>query len=163
VTVVRAAAVGTPVRSALGLGEWEMGGGDECGEEGRAPRPFIWSDGGAGRPDEEGDRVADVGGINAGRPVRWGGKQRGEWGVMRGQNVSPFLGEEGSSGQRQRAWEVAAVAPDWAFGGRRRPGRLTGRAHLLVRGRQRGRLGQKVGGREVGHGWVKRGRERGGP
>jgi hypothetical protein len=32
--VVRAAAVGTPVRSALGLGEWEMGGGDGCGEEG---------------------------------------------------------------------------------------------------------------------------------
>jgi hypothetical protein len=26
-TVVRAAAVGTPVRSALGLREWEMGGG----------------------------------------------------------------------------------------------------------------------------------------
>jgi hypothetical protein len=33
-TVVRAAAVGTPVRSALRLGEWEIGGGDECGEEG---------------------------------------------------------------------------------------------------------------------------------
>jgi hypothetical protein len=33
-TVVRAAAVGTPVRIALGLGEWEMGGGDGCGEEG---------------------------------------------------------------------------------------------------------------------------------
>jgi hypothetical protein len=33
-TVVRAAAVGTPVWSALGLGEWEMGGGDECSEEG---------------------------------------------------------------------------------------------------------------------------------
>jgi hypothetical protein len=49
--VVRAAAVGTPVWSALGLGEWEMGGGDECGEEGQAPRPFIGSEGGAGRPD----------------------------------------------------------------------------------------------------------------
>jgi hypothetical protein len=32
--VVWAVAVGTPVRSALGLGEWEMGGGDGCGEEG---------------------------------------------------------------------------------------------------------------------------------
>jgi hypothetical protein len=31
---VRAAAVETPVRSMLGLGEWEMGGGDECGEKG---------------------------------------------------------------------------------------------------------------------------------
>jgi hypothetical protein len=38
---VRAAAVGTLVRSVLGLGKWEMGGGDECGEKGRAPRPFI--------------------------------------------------------------------------------------------------------------------------
>jgi hypothetical protein len=34
VTVVRATAVGTLVRSALGLGEWEMGDGDGCGEEG---------------------------------------------------------------------------------------------------------------------------------
>jgi hypothetical protein len=33
-TVVRAAAVGTSVRSALGLGEWEMGGRDGFGEEG---------------------------------------------------------------------------------------------------------------------------------
>jgi hypothetical protein len=32
--VVRASAVGTLVRSALGLGEWINGGGDECGEEG---------------------------------------------------------------------------------------------------------------------------------
>jgi hypothetical protein len=75
--VVTAAAVGTPVRSALGLGEWEMGGGDECGEEGRAPRPFIGSEGGAGRPDGEGDRASGGGGINAGRPVRWGGETEG--------------------------------------------------------------------------------------
>jgi hypothetical protein len=33
-TVVRVAAIETPVRSALRLGEWEMGGGDGCGEEG---------------------------------------------------------------------------------------------------------------------------------
>jgi hypothetical protein len=32
-------------RSMLELGEWEMGGGDECGEKGRAPRPFIGSEG----------------------------------------------------------------------------------------------------------------------
>jgi hypothetical protein len=42
--VVRAAAVRTLVRSVLGLRKWEMGGGDECGEEGRAPRPFIGSE-----------------------------------------------------------------------------------------------------------------------
>jgi hypothetical protein len=34
VTVVRAAAVGTPARSALGLREWKIGGGDGCGGEG---------------------------------------------------------------------------------------------------------------------------------
>jgi hypothetical protein len=32
--VVRVAAVETLVWSVLGLGEWQMGGGDECGEEG---------------------------------------------------------------------------------------------------------------------------------
>jgi hypothetical protein len=54
--------------------------------------------------------------------VRFGGegKQRGDWGVKMGQNAVPFLGEEGSSGQRQRAWEVAAAAPGRASGGRRR-------------------------------------------
>jgi hypothetical protein len=31
---VRATVVGTPVRSVLRLGEWEMGGRDECGEKG---------------------------------------------------------------------------------------------------------------------------------
>jgi hypothetical protein len=30
-----------------------------------------------------------------------------------------------------------------------------------VRGRRRGMLGRKGGGREVGHGWAERGRERG--
>jgi hypothetical protein len=54
-----------------------MGGGDECGEEGRAPRPFIGSEGGAGRPDEEGDRASGGGGINVGHPVRWGGETEG--------------------------------------------------------------------------------------
>jgi hypothetical protein len=33
-TAVRAVAVGTSVQSVLGLEEWEMGGGDECGEKG---------------------------------------------------------------------------------------------------------------------------------
>jgi hypothetical protein len=52
----------------------ENGGGDECGEEGQAPHPFIGSEGGAGRLDGEGDREAGGGGINADRPVRWGGE-----------------------------------------------------------------------------------------
>jgi hypothetical protein len=75
--------------------------------------------------------------------VRFGGewKQRGEWGVKRGQNAVPFLGEEGMVGRRQRVREVAAVAPGRAFRGRRRSGRLIGRARLSVRGRRRGRLG----------------------
>jgi hypothetical protein len=46
-------------------------------------------------------------------------KWRGEWGVKKGESVVPFLGEEGSSGQRQRTWEVAAGR---ASGGRRQPG-----------------------------------------
>jgi hypothetical protein len=33
-TVVRAAAVRTPMPSVLGLEEWDMRGGDECGEKG---------------------------------------------------------------------------------------------------------------------------------
>jgi hypothetical protein len=49
---------------------WRVGNGgrDECGEEGPAPRPFIGS---------EGNRAAGGGGINAGRPVRWGGEMEG--------------------------------------------------------------------------------------
>jgi hypothetical protein len=35
----------------------------ECGEEERAPRPFIGSEGGAGWPDREGDGEAGGGGI----------------------------------------------------------------------------------------------------
>jgi hypothetical protein len=53
------------------------GGGDECGEEGRAPRPFIGSEGGAGWRDGEGDRAVGTGGINAGCPVQWGGEIEG--------------------------------------------------------------------------------------
>jgi hypothetical protein len=58
--MVRVAVVGTPVQSTLRLEEWEMGGKDECGEEGRAPRPFIGSEGsgaaGRGRGRGSGDR-----------------------------------------------------------------------------------------------------------
>jgi hypothetical protein len=69
---------------AVKLGEGRLGArrvgngcGDECGEEGRPSRPFIGSEGGAGRPDGEGDWAAGGGGINAGRPVRWGGETEG--------------------------------------------------------------------------------------
>jgi hypothetical protein len=48
-----AVVVGTLVRSTLGLGEQGNGGGDECGEERRAPRPFIGSEG------ERGGRAAE--------------------------------------------------------------------------------------------------------
>jgi hypothetical protein len=61
----------------LGVRRVGNGGGDECGEEGRACHPFIGPEGGAGRPDEEGDRAAGGGSINAGRPVRWGGETEG--------------------------------------------------------------------------------------
>jgi hypothetical protein len=54
-----------------------MGGWDECGEEERAPRSFIGSEGGAGRPDGEGDRAAGGGSMNAGHLVRWGGDTEG--------------------------------------------------------------------------------------
>jgi hypothetical protein len=53
---VRAAAVRTPVWSALRLGEQGNGGGDECGEEGRAPSPFIGSEGERGGQASEGNR-----------------------------------------------------------------------------------------------------------
>jgi hypothetical protein len=52
---VRAAAVRTPVRSALGLGERGNGGGDECVEEGRAPQPFIGLEGERGGQGSEGN------------------------------------------------------------------------------------------------------------
>jgi hypothetical protein len=106
---VRAAAAGTLVRGALGLREWEMGRGDECGEEGRAPHPFIGSEG------ERGGRT----GKEIGRPVvassmpaiqfSGEGKWRGEWGVKRGENAVSFPGDERSSGRWQRAWDVAVA------------------------------------------------------
>jgi hypothetical protein len=111
----------TPVQSTLGLREWEMGGGDECGEEGRDPHPFIGSEG------ERGVRT----GKGTGRPVvvasmtavRFGGegKGRGQWGVKKGENAAPFPGEEGSSGRRQRVRVVVAAVPGRASRGRRRP------------------------------------------
>jgi hypothetical protein len=80
--VVRAAVVGTLERSLLGLGEWEMGGRDGCGEEGRAARPFIGSEGGAGWPDGERDQAAGGGAsmlvIRLDGEGKWGGGVSGE-------------------------------------------------------------------------------------
>jgi hypothetical protein len=77
----------------------------------------------------------------------------GRTAVYGGPGPALFPGEEGSSGRREHAGEVAAVVPGQASGGRRRSGSLTGWACLSVRGRRRGRLGRK--GREgVGHGWA---------
>jgi hypothetical protein len=97
--------------------------------------------------------------IKAFNPLVLGGERRGEWGVKRGQNAAPFLGEEGSLERRERVGEVAVAAPGRAFGGRRRPGSLIGWARLSVRGRQWGRLGRK-GKEEVGHGWAGKERRR---
>jgi hypothetical protein len=71
-----------------------MGGEDECGEEGRAPRPFIGSGG------ERGGRTGKGIGwsvVAASMPfVRFGGegKQRGEWGVKRGGGVRRHFWEK---------------------------------------------------------------------
>jgi hypothetical protein len=61
----------------LGARRVGNGGRDECGKEGRAPRPFIGSEGGVGRPNREGDQAVGGGGINASRPVQWGGETEG--------------------------------------------------------------------------------------
>jgi hypothetical protein len=71
-----------------------------------------------------------------------------------------------------RGGVIGAVAASVGGGGggarsgfrrKKTAGRLTGRARLSVRRRQWGRLVWKGGGREVGHDWAERGRERGGP
>jgi hypothetical protein len=159
-TVVRAAAVGTPVRSALRLGEWEMGSGDGCGEEGQAPHPFIGSEGGVGRLDGERDRATGGGSINAGRPVRWGGETGGwgEWGVKRG--------ECGAVSGRGGVIGAVAAPPGRASGGRRRSGRMIGWAAYQWgggggagwaerEGREMGHSWSRKEGREVGRGWAK--------
>jgi hypothetical protein len=74
--VVRAAAIGTPMRSTLRLGEWEMWGGMSAVRR-RELLTLLYGRRGAGRSDGEGDREAGGGDINAGRPVRWGGEMKG--------------------------------------------------------------------------------------
>jgi hypothetical protein len=97
------------------------GGGDECGEEGRAPRPFIGSEGKRGGLTRKGIGWPVVAASMPAIRLDGEGKRRGEWGVKRGESAAPFLGEEGSPGRWQRTREVAATAPGQASGGRRRP------------------------------------------
>jgi hypothetical protein len=98
-----------------------MGGGDECGEEGRAPHPFIGSEGERGSRTGKGIGRSVVAASMPAIQFGWEGKWRGVWGVKRAENAAPFLGEEGSSGRWQCTWEVAAAAPGQASGGGRRP------------------------------------------
>jgi hypothetical protein len=122
----------------LGARRVGNGGGDECGEEGRAPHPFIGSEGGAGRPNGEGDRAASGGGINADCPVRWGGETEGRVGSEEGgcDTISRRGGDAGA--MRARA---SGGAGGCAVGFSRR--KKLGGAHTAVRG-------------EGGGGWVGR-------
>jgi hypothetical protein len=113
----------------LGARRLGNGGGDESGEEGRASHPFIGPEGGAGRPDGEGDRAAGVGGINVGRRVRWGGETEGRVGSEEG-------GCDAISGRGGDAGAVRARASGGAGGctvGFSRRKKLGG-AHTTVRG-----------------------------
>jgi hypothetical protein len=74
------------------------------------------------------------------KPFQVGRKWGGETGSRGRGTAVPIcfaVGEEGSLGRQERTVEVAAAAPGRTFGGRRRPGSLTGWAHLSVRGRRR--------------------------
>jgi hypothetical protein len=84
-------------------------------------------------------------------------------GSEEGENAAPFPREEGSSGRRAARAGGGGGSAQSGFRRKKTVGRMTGRAHLSVRGRRRAVAGPKGGGREVGHGGAKRGRERGGP
>jgi hypothetical protein len=87
--------------------------------------PFIGPEEGAGRPDGEEDRAAGGGGINAGRPVRWGGETEGRVGSEEGE-CDAVSGRRGDTGRCAR---VLATVPAVSLGGRR-----SGGAHTAVRG-----------------------------
>jgi hypothetical protein len=97
-------------------------------------RPGYGGEGGGGRNSSAGhaqaQRVGNGEGMSAVRrgraprplmAIQFGGegKRRGEWGVKRGVAVA-ISGGEGMPEWRQRAREVAAVAPDQAFEEKRR-------------------------------------------
>jgi hypothetical protein len=126
------------------------GGGDECGEEGRAPRPFIGSEGKRGGSTRKGIGWPVVAASMPAIRLDGEGKQRGEWGVKRGESAAPFLGEEGSLGRLQRAREVKrglVGLPE------EEDSRSADRAGPPVsEGEAAGQAGPEGGGREVGCG-----------
>jgi hypothetical protein len=103
----------------LGARRVGNGGEEECGEEGRASHPFIWPEGGAGRPDGERDRLAAECTINGLHTFGfWEGKGGGKRGVKRG-GAMPFPGEEGTPGRCACVLAAAPVAaPSVSRGGR---------------------------------------------
>jgi hypothetical protein len=102
----------------LGARRVGNGGGGECGEEGQAPRPFIGSEGGAGRPNGGGDLAAGGGGINAGRLVRWGGEMEGRVGSEEGGVRRRFWEGRGRWGGAPALAVAPAAAPSVSRGGR---------------------------------------------
>jgi hypothetical protein len=77
-----------------------------------------------------------LGGTSMAKPFRVGRKWGGEMGSRGRGTAAPIhfaVGEEGSSGRRESAGEVAAAALGRASGGRRRSGSLTWWAHLSAR------------------------------
>jgi hypothetical protein len=87
--VVRAAAVETPARSALGLGEWGNGGGDECGEEGH---PGVGGEWAAAVVRHNGMKAA----VSEGNCPGWW------WGVMRSRCSGRYGSGGGASRRRVR-------------------------------------------------------------
>jgi hypothetical protein len=123
--------------------------------------PFYRVGGEAGWLDGEGNRAADGGGIDAGHPVWWGGKQRGEWGVKRGKVRRHFWQRRGhrGSGSARGRWRQQPVGPL-----EEEDSQAVDRAGLPVsEGEAAVQAGTEGGGREPGRGLAERGRKRGGP
>jgi hypothetical protein len=130
------------VRSVLGLGEWEMGGGDECGEKGQAPHPFIVSEG------ERGDQAAAVLHHNGMKAAVSEGNQSGDVVGSDEEYVLRPLRE-----RRQHREAACAHARQW----RRQSawGRRRGR-------REKGRVGRPKATGPAGR-WADAGEREGGP
>jgi hypothetical protein len=120
--------------------------------------PFYRVEGGAGRPDGEGDQAASMSVVRFGEE----GKRRGEWGVKRGEMRHHFRerrGHRGGGSARGRWWRRCPVGLLEEEDGR--PADRVGPP--ISEGEEAGQAGPKGGGSEVGRDWAERGRERGGP
>jgi hypothetical protein len=118
-----------------------MGGGDECGEKGQAPHPFIVSEG------ERGDQAAAVLRHNGMKVTISEGNQSGDVVGSDEEYVLRPLRE-----RRQRREAACAHARQWrrqSAWGRRRGRREKGRVGRLAGGPTRGRG-------KVGRGWTER-------